>query len=292
MRLNPPPIRFQEKFSARDITGILLGSAILAVAIQGILVPAHLLTGGITGLALIINFLTRLDVSIWYVVLNVPIFIAGYRYISRRFIIYSLLGVIFLSGLLALFKGINFGIDNNLLLSAIFGGVLAGTGSGIILHSKGSSGGTDIIAVIVRRFWGYNFGHTFLFTNLLIISLFLITANIELALYSAISIFVSSRMVDLVESGPYVTRTAMIISKECDEITHVIIHTLHRGCTCLPAQGAYTGEDRRIIMVTVAKTQLPRLKEIVFQIDPEAFMTINETIEVYGRGFQDSKADF
>src|SRR5690606_32433518 len=107
-----------------------------------------------------------------------------------------------------------------------------------------------------------------------------------------ISIFISSRMVDVVEAGLDVSRTAFIISREYEEITHAIIHTLHRGCTYLLGQGAYTGEERQIIMVTVAKTQLPRLKEIVFQIDPEAFITISETIEVYGRGFRDSQADF
>lgn len=283
--------RFREKISIKDVVGIILGSAILSLGIQAVLVPAHLLTGGVTGLAVILNFLTKLDISLWYLVLNIPIFIAGYRYISRRFTVYSLLGVCFQSLFLELFKNIDFGIDN-LLLAAIYGGILTGIGVGLVLRSKGSSGGTDIVAVIVRRFWGYNFGQTFLVINLSILALFLFTANLELALYSAIGMYVSSHTVDLVESGPYVTRTVFIVSKEYEEITHVIIHTLHRGCTNLAGKGAYTGEERQIIMVTVSKTQLPRLKEIVFQIDPEAFMTISETIEVYGYGFQDSQADF
>jgi len=283
--------RFTEKMSAKDVLGITVGSALLALGVQAVLVPAHILTGGVTGLAVILKYLTHLDIAVWYAALNIPIFIAGYRYISRRFIIYSLWGVIFQSLFLELFKHMDFGIDN-ILLSTIFGGVLAGIGSGIVLRSKGSVGGTDIIAVIVRRFWGYNFGQTFLVTNLPILALFLFTASLELTLYSAISIFISSRMVDVVEAGLDVSRTAFIISREYEEITHAIIHTLHRGCTYLLGQGAYTGEERQIIMVTVAKTQLPRLKEIVFQIDPEAFITISETIEVYGRGFRDSQADF
>ena len=283
--------RFTEKMSAKDVLGITVGSALLALGVQAVLVPAHILTGGVTGLAVILKYLTHLDIAVWYAALNIPIFIAGYRYISRRFIIYSLWGVIFQSLFLELFKHMDFGIDN-ILLSTIFGGVLAGIGSGIVLRSKGSVGGTDIIAVIVRRFWGYIFGQTFLVTNLSILALFLFTASLELTLYSAISIFISSRMVDVVEAGLDVSRTAFIISREYEEITHAIIHTLHRGCTYLLGQGAYTGEERQIIMVTVAKTQLPRLKEIVFQIDPEAFITISETIEVYGRGFRDSQADF
>lgn len=288
-RVNLP--HFGEKISIKDMLGITAGTAILSLGIQAVLVPAHILTGGVTGLAVILNFLTKIDISLWYLGLNIPIFIAGYRYISRRFIIYSLLGVILQSLFLELFKNLNFGIEN-LLLSAVFGGVLTGIGIGFLLRSKGSSGGTDIIAVIVRRFWGYNFGQTYLTTNLAILALFLFTASLELTLYSGISIYISSQMVDLVESGPYVTRTVFIVSQEYEEITHVIIHTLHRGCTNLAGIGAYTGEARQIIMVTVGKTQLPRLKEIVFQIDPEAFMTISETIEVYGHGFRDSQADF
>lgn len=286
-----PTVIIHEKFAVKDIAGILIGSAISAAAIQGILFPAHLLTGGIAGLALILNFITDLDIWIWYVGLNLPIFMAGYRFISLRFIVYSLLGVVFSTILLALFKGLDFGIDN-ILLAAVFGGAMTGIGYGITLHNKGSSGGTDIIAVIVRRYWGFNFGQTFLVTNLLIIALFLMTSSIELALYSVISIYVSSQLVDLVESGLWVTRTAMIITSHCDDITHAIMHNLHRGCTCLSGKGAYTGEARTIIMVTVGKTQLPRLKEMVFQIDPEAFMTINETIEVYGHGFRDSQTDY
>jgi uncharacterized membrane-anchored protein YitT (DUF2179 family) len=282
---------FREQISIKDVLGIAVGTAILSLGIQAVLVPAHILTGGVAGLAVILNFLTHVDISLWYLGINIPIFIAGYRYISRRFIIYSILGVVFQSLFLQGFKNIDFGIDN-LLLATIFGGVLTGIGSGFVLRSKGSTGGTDIIAVIARRFWGYNFGQTFLITNLSILVLFLFTSSLELTLYSAISIYISSQVLDLVESGPYVTRTAFIVSKEYEEITHVIIHTLHRGCTNLAGLGAYTGEERQIIMVTVGKTELPRLKEIVFQIDPEAFMTISETIEVYGRGFQDSKADF
>lgn len=291
MRARVSLSNFKEEISIKDIIGIIAGTAILSLGIQAVLVPAHILTGGLTGLAVILSFLTRVDISLWYLGLNIPVFIAGYRYISRRFIIYSFLGVAFQSLFLELFKNLNIGIEN-LLLSAVFGGVLTGLGIGLVLRSKGSTGGTDIIAVIVRRFWGHNFGQTYLLTNLAILALFLFTASLELTLYSVISIYISSQMVDLVEAGPYVTRTVFIISKEYEEITHVIIHTLHRGCTNLAGIGAYTGEELQIIMATVGKTQLPRLKEIVFQIDPEAFMTISETIEVYGRGFRDSQVDF
>jgi len=281
----------KEKFSITGIVGIIAGSLIVAVGIQGVLVPAHLLTGGVSGVAMILQYVFGVDIWLWLLVFNIPIFIAGYRFVSSRFVIYSLLGTGFLTLFLALLKPLNFGIDDA-LLSALAGGVITGIGTGIVLHCKASTGGTDIIAVIVRRYWGYNFGQTFMVINLSIISLFLFISSLELALYSAISIFVSSRMVDIVVAGPHVGRTAFIISHQSEEISRAIINILHRGCTSLSGQGAYSGETRQIIMVTLGKTQIPRLKEIVFEIDRQAFIIINETIEVYGKGFISGINDF
>lgn len=285
--------RFREKISFRDILGILLGSFIMALAIQLVLVPAHMLTGGVTGIAMILDFLTGIDVYIWYIALNIPIFIAGYRYVSRRFAFYSVLGTLALTVFLAIMKDWTFDLGvNEMLLSAVLGGVVTGIGAAINLLSKGSSGGLDIVAVIVRRYWGYNFGTVSFAVNLVILLFFLIMANIELMLFSAISIFVASRVTDALQTGLGAAKTAMIVSAECEAIANEIMSNLHRGCTYLSGCGAYTGESKNIIMVTVGKTQVPRLKEIVFVLDPAAFISISDTTEVYGRGFKNGAADF
>ncbi len=283
--------KYKEVFSTRDIVGIILGSFILAVAINWVLVPANLLTGGVGGIAIILNFLSGIDLWVWYLLLNIPIFIAGYKYVSTRFVVYSLIGTLALTFFLGIIKPLDWNLNDS-LLSAILGGVIAGVGSGITLHCKGSAGGLDIVAVLIRRFRGYNIGQVYFASNLLVLALSLITFNIQLALFSAISIFISSRVMDMVIYGPELNLTAMIISDNADDITYAIIHNLQRGCTCLPAQGAYTGEDKNIIMVTVARTQLPKLKEVVFQLDPHAFITVSETIEVYGKGFRTELSDF
>ncbi len=286
-------MRFREKISFRDIAGILIGSAILAFAIQYILVPAHLLTGGVSGVAIILNFFTGIQVWIFYVVLNIPIFIAGYRSISTRFALYSLLGTLALTLFLGIFENIslNLGI-HDLLLVAVLGGTLTGIGSGINLRCKGSTGGLDIIAVIFKRYWGYNFGTTSFAVNLIILMVFLFSNSIELTLYTAISMFISSKVLDTVEAGPSASKSAMIVSEKSEEIAHVIMENVHRGCTFLPGQGAYTGQDRKILMVTFGKRQLPKLKEIVFELDPHAFITISDAIEVIGQGFKASNSDF
>lgn len=285
--------RFREFFYWRDILGILLGTFVLAISVQLILVPAHMLTGGVTGIAIILKFLTGIDIWLWYFALNIPIFIAGYKFISKRFVIYSLIGMLSLTFFLGIIPDmqINLGLDNP-LLAAILGGVISGLGVGINLRCKGSSGGLDIIAVIINNYWGYHIGSISFYANLVVLSIFLLTSNLELMLFSAIAIFISGRMVDKVQTGANVSKSVMIISGHCNDIAREILGNLHRGCTFLTGRGAYTGESRDIIMVTVSTTQLPHLKEIVFQIDPNAFITISEAIEVLGRGFKQSGPEF
>ncbi|MEA4924306.1 MAG: YitT family protein [Syntrophomonadaceae bacterium] len=284
---------FRETMSYKDILGILLGAFIIALAIQLVLVPVHMLTGGVSGISIILNFLTGADIWIWYMVLNIPIFIGGYKFISKRFALYSLVGMLALTFFLGICKNWQVDLDlNNLLLAAILGGVINGLGVGITLRSKGSTGGLDIIAVIISHFYGYNFGNIFFYVNLVILAVFLFTSNLELTLFSAISIFISGRVVDKVQLGANVRKSAMIISTHCEAIATEILDNLHRGCTYLEGRGAYTGEGREVILVIVSRIQLPRLKEVVFHIDPNAFIIINEASEVLGRGFKKSGPEF
>jgi len=285
--------RFRERISYKDILGILLGALIIAVAIQLVLVPVHMTTGGASGISIILNFMTGIDIWIFYIALNIPIFVVSYKFISKRFSFYSLIGMSALTFFLRIFKNVQFdlGLDN-LLLAAILGGVLTGLGTGIALRSKGSSGGLHIIAVLINNLWGYSFGSVIFLINLSILSVLLITSNLELTLFNAISFFISGQVVDKVQMGANMSKSTLIISKKCDEIAAEILDNMHRGCTYLSGRGAYTGENRDIIMVIVNSTQLPHLKEIVFQIDPDAFITISEATEVFGSGFKVSGPQF
>ncbi|HPF44610.1 MAG TPA: YitT family protein [Syntrophomonadaceae bacterium] len=292
INIKPPSLKkFTETIKILDLVGIAAGAFLLAVSIQGIMIPGNLLTGGLTGLAIVLEYIFKIDVWIWYALLNIPLLIAGYKYVSRRFIFYSIFGAAVLTIFLALLKYIDFGIED-IFLSAVFGGALSGVGSGLIFRSKGSTGGIDIVAVIIRRFWGFNIGQTFLVFNIFVLSSSLLVFNFEKTLYAAVSIYIASKVMDTVVTGVETTRTAMIISAQNNDIAQVIIHNLHRGCTYLAAKGAYTGEEKEIVLVTVAKTQLPTLKEIVFAVDPKAFIIINETIEAFGKGFRIGGPEF
>lgn len=286
MKIGRPDIgKWIERITWQDLLGIVAGALFAGAGIQSILVPANLLTGGVTGLAIILRYAIGVEVWIWVLLLNIPIFIAGYRFISFRFAVYSILGVLSLAGFLYVFKYLPFQIGDP-LLAAILGGTLTGLGLGIIFRSKASSGGTDIIAIIVKRLWGFNIGQTSLALNLIVVGLLALVVDIGVAMYSAIAIFVSSQVIDLVETGLEVTQTAFIISSHHQEIALAILHHMHRGCTYLPAVGAYSGQAETLILVTVGKMQLPRLKEMVFGLDGTAFMIIADTVEVYGRGFK------
>jgi uncharacterized membrane-anchored protein YitT (DUF2179 family) len=282
-----PKLLALERFAFRDIIGIVIASFIIAIAIQLVIVPAYLLTGGLSGIAIILHFITDYPIWLWYIALNIPVFIAGYKLASRRVTVYSFVGMMSVSGFLALLSPLNIQLPvNDILLSALLGGTLNGVGVGLALIYRGSTGGLDIIAGIFHRLWGINFGTTIFITNVLVLGAALLTSNLYLTLYSALTMFVSSKMIDSVTSGFISKKTVLIVSKKSDDIANAILHRMHRGCTLLSGKGAYTGQAENIIMVTTGKTQVPHLKELIFSLDPQAFITITDTVEVYGRGFK------
>jgi uncharacterized membrane-anchored protein YitT (DUF2179 family) len=265
----------------------------MALAIQTVIVPLHLLTGGLTGVAVVVHYLTGVNIWALYAVMNIPVFMAGYRFVGRRFILYSLGGALALTASLyaAPYLNLNNYIDiKDPLLAAIAGGAANGLGAGLIFRCQGSTGGIDIIAVIMKYKRDYSIGQTSFIFNVIIILIMLSFSNLTLALYSGVSIFISAKVIDMVISGGRACRTVMIISKRNQEIAEAILNDLKRGCTILSARGGYSREEHEMIMITVGKTQLPLLKEIVFFLDEQAFIIINESTEVWGRGFRSGGA--
>jgi uncharacterized membrane-anchored protein YitT (DUF2179 family) len=284
--------KFKERIKFKDIAGILFGSCVIAFGTQVFIVGGHLLSGGVTGIAILLTYNTKFGLSLLYFLLNIPVFIAGYKFVSKRFIVYSLIGMLNSTLFISQFSRWDISLLDkpNVLINSVLGGILIGLGSGIVMRCKGSCGGMDIIAIIIKRFWGHNIGQVMLMVNLVILAVFAFMVGLELPFYTGISMFISSTLLDRVVSG-IAGKTAMIISNHPDLISQAIIYNLHRGCTYLSGYGAYTGETRKIIMVTMSKTQLPRLREIVTSLDPQAFIIVHDSIEVVGQGFAPSKQD-
>ena len=285
--------RFTEEFSVKDIIQIVLGAAIGPLALNLFMTPNGLITGGVTGLAVLLQFVTGVDSWIWYLGINIPIFFAGFRFVSVRFFLYSLIG----SGCFSLFLGV-FGVlgdvwtQQNLLLNAVLGGIVSGAGFGIILRGKGSSGGTDILAVIGLQKWGIPVGETMLALKLLVVLASAWITSVELAFYSGIAIFVSAKVVDKVMTGLGGSKTVMIISDNPKPIIQDILLNIHHGCTLLRSEGAYTHEERPVLLVSVYRSQMSVLKEKVYRTDPKAFMIVFESNEIYGKGFSSGENNF
>lgn len=260
---------------------IAIGSVICAIAINGVLVPHQFLSGGFTGLALVIYYLTpTVPVGWLYFLLNVPLFAIGWKYVGPRFFWYSLVGALIFSASL---KWVNFIIPvKDEMLSALLSGIISGIGAGIILKSLGSAGGLDILSVILLRRFSVRLGSTQLALNGIIIAGGALIFSLERALYTLVYVYVASRMLNLVMTGLSQRKAVFIISPRWQEISKEIIEKINRGVTILHGRGGYTEQEEKIVYSVITFRELPRLKEIIRQLDPNAFVVFTETLEVMG----------
>ena len=260
---------------------IALGSVICAIAVNGILIPRQFFGAGFTGLSLLIHYLApSLPLSVLYLILNVPLFALGWMHVGRRFFLYSIAGVLIYSGALAWIH-ISVPIHDK-ILSAILAGIIMGTGSGIILRSLGSAGGLDILSVILLKRFSIRLGTTMLALNCLILGAGAVLFSLEGALYTLIYIYVNSYMVNLVVMGLSQRKAILIISSQWEKIAQEIIDKVHRGVTIIRGQGGYLGQERKIIYTVIALQELPRVKLLIRDVDPDGFVVISDTLEVMG----------
>jgi uncharacterized membrane-anchored protein YitT (DUF2179 family) len=258
------------------------GSVVTAVGINGLLIPHRFVSGGVTGLALLLHYLVpALSVALIYAVANLPLFLAGWFFISRRFFLYSIAGTIIFSSAIA---WVNLGVIpvQDQLLAAILAGLILGTGSGIILKSMGSAGGTDILSVILLQRFSIRLGTTRLAFNILVLTAAALLFSLEDALYTLIYLYVSAQIVDLVVTGLSQRKAVFIISPQWERISPRILSEIHRGVTILRGQGAFSQREQQILYTVVTFREVATLKQIVRSEDPAAFVVISDTTEVMG----------
>ncbi|SFG84384.1 Uncharacterized membrane-anchored protein YitT, contains DUF161 and DUF2179 domains [Desulfotomaculum arcticum] len=282
-RLNISPAG--AKRAAGNLLMISIGAFIVALNINTLVIPYHLITGGISGLAIILKYVINTPVYLMILVLNIPIFWWGYREINQRFLFYSLAGTVALSALLPLTRNLITVPQLDLVLAAIFSGVLNGVGFGLIFKFQGSTGGTDIIAVLMKKKKNLGLGEVTFYSNLIIIVISLLFFPVEIGLYTIISIFITGKVVDSVITGLNTNKSVIIISEHATHIADQIINELHRGVTFFSGHGAYLKMHKSVLNCVINRFELARLKEIVLHIDPNAFMYISDASEVLGKGF-------
>lgn len=267
---------------------ITTGTFLLGVGVKAIAIPHGFITGGMSGLGLLIYYFTRtLTPGTWYLLVNIPVFILGWLFVSRRFFFYSLYGAAALTAAIDL---ISFTIPvKDPVLAVLAGGILVGSGAGIVLRSLGSNGGTDIIGVILNQKFSIPIGRFFFAFNLVLFSAGFTIMEIDPMLYSLAMSFLTAQVVDYFLSMFSQRKMVLVISEKSGDIAPRVLEKLKRGATFLDGQGAYSGKPRKILMTVVNNLQLKRMEEIVFSVDPEAFMITENTFNVLGKGFSQRK---
>ncbi|QJA08882.1 YitT family protein [Romboutsia sp. CE17] len=269
-------------------TVIVIGMLVACVGINGFLRQAHLLSGGVTGIAAIINYTTDINIGLLTFLINIPIFILGFIFLERDFCITSLINMVLFSVLLGITQDIgNYIPIDDILLQSVFGGILSGVGSGMVFRTKSSQGGTDIIGAILKFKRNIPVKDTVLAANLIIVSVGGVIFGMNLALYTLIGFYVSASAMSFVKDAMTYEKSVMVISKESELIAKEIMSTLVRGVTFLEAEGAYTKEKKRIIYCIVLSKEIPKIKEIALKYDQKAFISVNDVTEVKGRGFKE-----
>ena len=268
---------------------VVLGSALFAAGFQFFLYPNSIIVGGVSGIAMIINFLTGLPVGIMTIVLNIPLFIIAWKHFGGKFIISSLVGMLLSSLLVDLLATLNYSPTGDMLLACIIGGAIKGFGLGIIYYAGATTGGTDIIAKFVRlRFPYINFGTIVLLTDAVIIIAFaLIFDRVEAAMYAVIAMFVVSKVIDLVLYGIDNSSVCYIISENSEQLIKDITDKLHRGVTILSGEGAYSHKDKQVLLCVIKRTQIADIRKIIKNIDENAFFIVSDAKNVFGKGFGD-----
>ncbi len=269
---------------------ILLGCVLGAAAYPLFLTPNNIAPGGITGVAMILYYLFRLPVGTVSLVLNIPLFIAGYRTMGKLFAFRSLAATVLFSLLIDILPLQPMTVDP--LLGTLFGGVVLGAGLGLILRGGATTGGTDMLARMVHRRFQFISTGTFLFAmDFLVVACAGIFMGTTEALYALISIYVSSRVIDAVMIGFSGNKACMIISPCWEAIRDRIMKEMNRGVTQLSAKGGYTGEERPTLLCVVSRQEVAAVKSIVREEDESAFMIILEAHEAIGDGFSGIQED-
>jgi uncharacterized membrane-anchored protein YitT (DUF2179 family) len=281
---------------------IVIGSVILAAGFVFFISPYKIVPGGVYGIAIVIHYLTEglfswaptgFPIGLMGLILNVPLTYLGIRILGPRFGVKTVVGFVLTSvfmDVITYFYGEAPLVEGDALLSSIFGGVLVGIGLGLIFKSKATSGGSDIVAMIIAKYTRLPLGQLMIYVDSAIVLIGLVVfADWKIPLYSWIVIYVTGKTIDIVLQGVSVDKTLFIISDKFEQIRERIINDLNRGGTYIPGKGMFNGQEKTIIFTVVNRREMALLEEYIHEIDPKAFLTVLEANEILGEGFKSLK---
>lgn len=278
----------------QTIIPIITGSAIYAFGLLYFIIPNELMEGGVTGITVLLNYAFNISPSISTMALNIPLFLVGMKILGKRQSVYTGLGIASLTLFLWLFEllidrgyVVPFHTKHDYILAALYAGVTLGAGLGIVFRFGGTTGGSDIIARIINRKFGFSMGQIILSLDILIIGLSLFFIPLERILYTLVAVFIASKVIDFIQEGAYAAKAFTIISDRAPDIANRISTEMDRGVTLIPAIGAYSMQAKHMVYCVVSRQEIRRLTGIAKSLDPRAFIIINDVNDVHGEGFKE-----
>lgn len=272
------------KLNLADYLYIIIGCMIVALSFQWFLLPNNIVSGGVTGLSIVANAFYQWSPAVFQYALNIPLLVLCFLLLGKAVGYKTILGSLLLPFFLS-FLGQVSPATNDPILASLFGGVFTGIGLGIIFRAKGSTGGTSIVVQILHRYARLPFGVSTILVDGSVVFTALIVFDTETVMYSVISLFITSRTIDLVQLGFNRNKNVFIISDSPINIKHEILHTLERGITNLGVRGGFDDAEKEMLMVVIPEREFTLLKETVLEADPDAFVVATSASEVLGRGF-------
>ncbi|MEG6568631.1 YitT family protein [Thermoanaerobacterium thermosaccharolyticum] len=260
---------------------LFLGSLLAAVGLEIFLIPNNIIDGGITGISIISSYLTKLPLSLFIIIYNLPFLFMGYNQIGRTFVLSSLFSLLSLSLWVSILHPIP-GLTNDVLLASVFGGVILGVGVGMIIRYGGSLDGTEMVAIIINKRTAFSVGEMVMFFNIFILSSAGLVFGWDRAMYSLIAYFIAFKVIDITIEGLDEAKAVIIISEYGEEIADAITARLGRGVTFIEGKGGFSKNQKTIIYSVVTRLEVAKLKSIIYDKDENAFVTINDVSDVMG----------
>lgn len=264
---------------------IMIGAILVSVALEIFLVPNHIIDGGIVGVSIILSHLTGLSLGLFLLLLNLPFMLLGYKQIGKTFALSTLVGVVVMSIGTTLLHPIP-GLTDDSLLAAVFGGIILGIGVGLVIRYGGSLDGTEIVAILVNKKTPFSVGEVVMFINIFILSSAGFVFGWDRAMYSLIAYYIAFKMIDITIEGFQESKSVWIISDNYKEVGDTILARLGRGVTYLAGEGGYTGDNKMVIFCVITRLEEAKLKAIVEETDPSAFLAIGNIHDVRGGRFK------
>ncbi|MHC5267562.1 YitT family protein [Enterococcus sp. LJL98] len=271
----------------RDVFVMIVGTAIIGFAVIFLNIPNHLAEGGITGITLIFRALFGINPAISTLLLNIPLILIGRKYLGLRSFYYTLIGTFGLSFWLAFWQKIPFQIDlqEDILIAALLAGLISGVGSGLVYKVGGTTGGSDIFALIIEKYFGISVGRSLLIFDSLVLSASLTYISLNRMMYTLIFAYVFSKIIDSILDGGYAAKGILVMSEKNEILAEILMHELERGVTYLNGEGGYSKHSKKMLYMVMTPREITLAKRLIHEQDPQAFISIINVHEVHGEGF-------